>query len=235
MALSLAHFAFAANGSSSTTFTTGTFTSTTGNIMVAGVLINGNGLGSLVSVKNAAGTSFTLITGTTVVATGLNQTLALYLLTGYTGAIGDSVQLTITPGSGNNGVCVWEIYGAATTSPVDVVSTGRDTVLTQTTGAFTTTNANDIICVIAGVTVSGLVWTAQASPAYTLDGQFPTTGTSGIRIAAAEHFIFTSIQTAQHATMTNNSSPSSGEITMVTIKAAAETVNPNFLQYGFGY
>lgn len=215
MALVVAHFATGGGNGSAASYTTGNFSSTTGNLLVVGVRLNGNPATTITSVKNAAGVSFTAI-ASSLDNTNVGQGVQLFYLLNITGNATDNATVNFSPNQSFVGICCWEISGADTSSPFDTaVHAVRNSISTTVTSpAFTTAQANEIALVFVGQ-ASGGPWTAGSG--YTLDSaSFPNATIA----CAAEYQIFNSIQTGVTATIVANIL-GSATITLATFKAAA--------------
>lgn len=207
---------FAVNGVGSQT--TGTFSSTTGNLLVVAVRVGGS---TVSGVQTAAGASFTPLTQ----ATSGTIDQQFFYLKNIVGNPLEAITVSFVGGtSGTSGCWVWEISGADTVSPSDVDKNGIGAWTSPiTSSSFSTLLANEIILALATVNASGTTDFAAQS-GYTLDS---TPGAPTVGIASGfigvQHSIVSSIQTTVTSDMTFTGG-TSGTLTIINVasfKAAA--------------
>ena len=202
-------------GATGTTVSSGTFSSTTGNLLVA---FTRNGTLGITSVKTASGMPFTKIKTATTSPTGTSG--QMWYLPNIVGNPSDSVVL-IFPSQSSVGVFVWEISGADRTGPLDwgasiaSASTGSS-VTTLTSSAYTTSILDTIT--LAGANVGHANETFTPSAGWVDDGAWPAP--VGAQYSSAQHIINTSVQTAVTAQISWNVAASNNVIVLATFKAA---------------
>jgi hypothetical protein len=146
---------------------------------------------------------------------------------------------------------VYEVAGAAISSPVDqagaCITSGAATSLASAT--FTTTNANDIVLYGVSVGRNQTTWTADTGKGYAFQSGGTLTGTEGR--AAMEYEIFSAIQTSVFTTITWGISSATNQGIVASFKAAATSTfvaeedgfsvngvlqqsDPNIVVYGLG-
>jgi hypothetical protein len=117
---------------------------TTGNCMVVAVSCYQNDPASVVSsVQDTAGNSYTYVTGTDVYAN--NAGVRFYICPNATGNAANVIKVNFSSNQTYATCYVWEVVGAALSSPVETVSTGTGNSTTPLTGNLVTSNANDLI------------------------------------------------------------------------------------------
>jgi hypothetical protein len=212
--IAIRNFATGGSVSSASSFSSGAWSSALGSLIVAGIRYAP--AQSISSVKNAAGQSLSLISGT-VFTPNSAQTVALYYLGVNSPSGSDAITVILSGSLADTGLAVWEITGCLP-SPVDV-ATGfqtNSTVSSLTSAAFTTTWANEIVLVFGGVahltnthTISGTAGT------YTTDSSgLP----SGGLYSGAGHIIVNSILTGSTAKISVSPNSASGSMSVATFK-----------------
>ena len=216
MALSLPNFTVGGGSGLVSSFSSATFTSTTGDLLVCAVRIGGSTAATISTVQNANGQNLTLVPGSTYAQS--NQAGAMYYIAGVTGRANDTVTVTLSTPLTFCSICVWDISGADVSSPFDKFATGN--VLSggkYTSGSYTTTSANEIIC--SALIIDAVNTTFGPDAGYTQDSTGYPVG-AGLAYCGAEHKIVAAIQTSVTTAMTLNTSPANGTILVATFKAA---------------
>ena len=163
MAISRVNSAFNTDqsGTTHTAFTTtGTFSSTTGNLLVT-VVKQGTNNTPPSSVKNAAGTSFTHIVGADA-SWGATNLLSIWYLPNITGNVSDTVTANWAAGKANVAVLAAEYSGIIAVSPLDTaVGVGTAAQFGISSPTFSTVYTLELI--IVGVAGSAANNTFNAS------------------------------------------------------------------------
>jgi hypothetical protein len=182
---------------------TGTFATSTGDLIVVGIRVSEADLSALVSVTDLAGNTYTAIPGSLAQLSIQNQTTQLFYSKNSIANASNQVTALFSNSVSFRAVCAWDITDADTSSPLDTSAIGvsNTAVTTITSAAFTTVNANEIL--IAMASFPQLTNTFSAQSGYTLDSAgFPPTG----QFTGAEHDIVSLIQTGVTTSMSNANS-----------------------------
>lgn len=194
----------------------GVFSSTTGNMLVAHVRSGSD----ITSVKNAAGVSFT--PGLPQFANGTN--FQFFYLPNITGNASDSVVANLAGATTFTSIYVWEISGADPSSPYDIEAFASGlSATTAITGAYSTSQADEIILGVADANAINETFAAQAG--YSLDSNGFPLG-AGNLYSGSEHLIVSSIQTNITTSMTYNSA-ATWQMHAIAFKAAPFSISGN--------
>jgi len=192
-------------GSASATTVAAPATSlTAGNLLVvtarsAGITISG--------VADTAGNTYTRITG--VITTGATpHHLDLWYAQNTLGNASNVVTVTFSSSAATRSVITAQYSGLKTTGALDVSATGLSSGVSVTSGNYTTTQADELI--VAGVNseTTGNSWTPGSG--------FTLRATGDSKIQYIDRTVST-IQTAQHASMTGSIDSAKG-IVVATFK-----------------
>lgn len=188
-----------------------------GHLIVAAVRWNPAAPTSISNVQDTAGNTYVnAITNTSVAGEGL----AIYYVANCLGNAANIVKANFNnSSSSDNGIFVWDIVGAATTSPLDQTAHGGSATaaLSGATGQFTTQNPNEIACTAATSGAVNQTFSGGGSAAF--DATFPS-GTGG-KFAGAQHQIFSSIQTNTTQSMSWTGNAAWAIVTATFTQAAA--------------
>lgn len=215
MPLSVVTFSVGGTNAGATTASSAAFSASNGNLLV--VAVRGFvAVASITGVTDTAGNTFTQIPGSSVFSSGLAGATMFYAKN-ITGNAANVVVGHFNTSAAANGICVWQVLGALTTSPLDTSSFGTASAAsTVTSGSYSTGQSTEIVCVMATSNTTGLTFSGQSG--YTLDSNGFPTGVGG-QYCGAEHIIFNSTQNAITSSM--GLSPAENAIlTLAAFKAA---------------
>lgn len=151
---------------------------------------------------------------TSGITQNLNSTQCLGGIYYFPNSSSGTITVTVHVTGSFTSMCIAEITGAATTSPVDVTagSTSVGAVTNPQTNAFSTLNANDILLAYAYQQDANATYAARGS--YTLTDSNAANGSG----QGMEYLIVSSTQTSVTAGFTSSGSVDSG-VVMVAFKA----------------
>jgi hypothetical protein len=217
------NFVTAGGSGAVSTFNSPNFVSTIGNLLVVGIRLP-SATSNILSVKNAAGVSFTAIPGSAVTAAA--QATELFYLPNITGSATDHATVTFNGTQAFTGMAVWEISGALTVSPLQTQANGINAGAgtTVTSGAFSTTQANEIICAMGGLPTLNNVYSLNNN--YLMDSVGFPVG-AGLAYCGAGHLFSTAILTGSTETLTGTVSGSGSTISLAVFKAAFYNITGN--------
>lgn len=205
-------------GSSFTTLATAAFVATAGNLIVIGLGQDTNTTRPS-SITDTAGNTYTRVVGADATPGSLDL-ITLWYAFNITGNASNVVTAHWAGNHEYGSMNVMQFSGVLTTDPIDVgtsaIATSPATSITS--GSFTTTQADEVICVFArnhdGGTFSvGLIGGTNATSCF-------NTGGAGAAGQGGEYLIVSGIQTGITAKMNGSPSSSDWEMSIASFKAA---------------
>lgn len=193
-------------GGAGTTVVTVGITTTTGNLLVVGVV---NKLATATGISDSKSNTWTNLYLNNIAT---SENLSLWYAKNITGGASHTVSITVSAGGGDCAIVVQEFSGIDTTSPFDIKGIGANTAtMSLTSGASSsTTNANDLVV--------GFMATTTCSPSLGSGYSNLTAKNNSTSEAAMESQVVAATG-AQTATFTANIN-ASGNVAVATFKAA---------------
>jgi hypothetical protein len=189
-----------------------TISTTGGNLLVA--WCHGNSNNSVITISDSAAQTWTAVSSGSVSSAGTNNAEMFYM---PNSAAVTSVTANFAT-SESGGIIVFEISGAATTSPSDgsVNSSATGSFPSAISGSLTTTNANDILIMAVNNRTSQTTWTPGTGYIIPANGS-ETRG-------AMQYQIVSLVQTGVTATMSWGTTALGYATTFAAFQAAVVAV-----------
>jgi len=209
-------------GSDSSSWATGAFVATAGNLLVVAVSMYNPVSGTIPpTLTDTAGNSFTLIGTSPTSPTVSDGTPNIWFF--YSNNILGNAANVVTAHTAAGSstfveVVAWQMSAAATGNPVNTFQIGGGATASnaQSTAALTTTTANTIVVAYGSLSNTGATYTAGTG--YTLDmGTADDGGLSG-----AEHIQYSSVQVGVIPAITATDSTHKWQMMAVAIAGASQ-------------